>query len=158
MAVDMTVRGRSLRRFLCLLGCMLCGVLAAGAATQAQSIIEALPTLDPNLTNYPNSSLVDAASRLDAPAGKYGFVTAKDGHFVFGDGRRARFFGINLAKDSVFIEHEKIDALAALFARSGINLVRLHHIDDTTGILSQKPGEYFNAARLEMLDYCGSRS
>lgn len=32
--------------------------------------------------NYCKGSIVDFSYLLDAPAGKYGFVTVKDGHFI----------------------------------------------------------------------------
>lgn len=111
------------------------------------------PVLDPNLTPYPASSLVDRSTTLDAPAGKHGFVTVKDGHFVYADGSRARFFGVNLAKDAVFIEKEEIDRVVDLFARAGVNMVRIHHIDDTQGILDPEGRQYFHAKRLDTVDY-----
>ncbi|MHB0938583.1 MAG: alpha-amylase family protein [Armatimonadota bacterium] len=113
-----------------------------------------LPTLDPNLTAFPESSIYDASGSLEAPAGKHGFVTVKDGHFVFSNtGQRVRFFGINLAKDSVFVEKAEIDRVVDLFARAGINLVRIHHIDDATGIFSPHDGQYFLSERLDKVDY-----
>lgn len=111
------------------------------------------PVLNPNFSPFPESSLLDYSSRLEAPAGKRGFVTVKDGHFVYADGTRARFFGINLAKDTVFIEKPQIERLAALFARAGVNLVRIHHIDDVQGILDPDPNHFFRKERLDLVDY-----
>ncbi|MCS6861385.1 MAG: hypothetical protein NZT92_13805, partial [Abditibacteriales bacterium] len=74
--------------FLVTLACALPGAAAAPS----------LPLLDPNVTPFPQSSLVDFSFLLDAPAGKHGFLTTRpDGHFYFADGTRARFFGINIA-------------------------------------------------------------
>jgi len=95
-----------------------------------------LPVLDPNAAAFPASDLVDFAPTLDAPAGKHGFLFAgTDGHFYFEDGRRARFWGINVAKDAVFVPPEVIDQVVACLASAGFNLVRLHHIDGSTGLL-----------------------
>ncbi|HEX2949839.1 MAG TPA: hypothetical protein VHV83_09785 [Armatimonadota bacterium] len=121
--------------------------------TTISSIIERSPILSPNLSMYPDSSLVDQSDALDAPAGKHGFVSSKDGHFFFSDGTRARFFGVNLAKETVFIDKGQIDRLVALFARSGINLVRIHHIDDVSGIIDPtRPGAFRND-KLDLVDY-----
>jgi len=129
------------------------GTFALCAAQPLPDILKNPPTLDPNLTAFPDSSLFDATGNQDAPAGKYGFVTVKDGHFFFANGKRIRFFGLNMAKDSVFVEHAEIDRLADLFARAGINLVRIHHIDDATGIFSPNDGQYFLPERLDKVDY-----
>ena len=132
---------------------LLFGILPACAVPSISDIVKTLPTLDPNLTSFPDCSLFDASGSLEAPAGKYGFVAVKDGHFAFANGQRAKFFGINLAKDSVFIAREQIDRLTDLFARAGINLVRIHHIDDATGIFSPQDGQYFLPERLDKVDY-----
>ncbi|HEY3377663.1 MAG TPA: hypothetical protein VGL77_09240, partial [Armatimonadota bacterium] len=116
-------------------------------------MIQRGPILNPNLSMYPDSTLVDRSASLDAPAGKHGFVTVKNGHFAYTDGTRARFFGVNLAKDTVFIDKAQIDRLVELFARSGINLVRIHHIDDVNGILDPRNPSVFNAERLDLVDY-----
>jgi len=123
------------------------------AASQIESIIQRAPLMNPNLSSFPECSLIDNSSRLSAPAGKFGFVVVKDGHFAFEKGPRVRFFGINLAKDTVFIDKPQIDRLTALFARAGINIVRIHHIDDTQGILDPDPGHYFRPERLDLVDY-----
>ncbi|NUQ01660.1 MAG: hypothetical protein HUU35_17590, partial [Armatimonadetes bacterium] len=125
---------------------LLLGLLAAGALTAA-------PLLDPNLTEFPSSSLVDFGARLDSPGG---FLTVDErGRFVWPDGRRARFWGINVAAESVFQPPERIDTCIARIREAGFNLVRLHHIDDRErGILAgDGPGVEFDPARLRLLDY-----
>ena len=66
---------------------------------------------------------------LDAPAGKHGFVTARDGHFYFEDGTRARFWGTNLCFDACFPSKEQAEMMAERIAFFGFNAVRLHHMD-----------------------------
>jgi hypothetical protein len=107
-----------------------------------------LPVLDVNAAAFPASSLVDFAPTLDAPAGKHGFLFAgTDGHFYFEDGRRGRFWGINVAKDAVFVPKEAIDQAADCLASAGFSLVRLHHVDGATGLLP--PGRAGTAERLD---------
>ncbi len=145
------------KRIACLRALILCIFLAwllpAWADSPITDVLQRAPILNPNLSTFPESSLLDLSGRLAAPAGRYGFVSVKDGHFVFEKGPRARFYGINLAKDTVFIDKAQIDRLAALFARAGINLVRIHQIDDTQGILDPDPARYFRAERLDLVDY-----
>lgn len=124
--------------------------LPAGAAPPT------LPLLDPNVTPFPQSSLVDFSFLLDAPAGKHGFLTTRpDGHFYFADGTRARFFGINIANHSVFQSPDTIDHIVAVFRRAGINLVRFHHIDERGGIidLTRDDSRHLDPEKLDLLDY-----
>lgn len=108
----------------------------AGAQTQPNLLGGRLPVLDQNAEGLPDSSLVDFSSLLDAPCGIRGrLFTGRDGNFYFEDGTRGRFWGINVAKDSVFQPPERIDAAVEAIARAGFNLVRLHHIDDVNGLL-----------------------
>lgn len=126
---------------------------ASATASQINNILAQSPICNPGLARYPASSLLDNSYLLDAPAGKHGFVQQKAGHFQFTNGTRVKFYGINLAKESVFIDKSTIEKLADLFARTGINLVRIHHIDDINGILdSRNPGK-LNTANLDLLDY-----
>lgn len=137
--------------------CIIAAIIILSGLAFAQETIDDIlkrnPVLNPNFSTFTESSLIDCTSRLDAPSGKHGFVMVKDGHFFFSDGVRARFFGINLAKDTVFIDKTQIDRLVAVFARAGINLVRIHHIDDLQGILDPDPAHYFRADRLDVVDY-----
>ncbi len=115
-------------------------IMLAGAwcAAQEQPDLpgDRLPVLDPNADGLPDSSLVDFSSLLDGACGRRGrLFTGRDGNFYFEDGRRGRFWGINVAKGSVFQPPERIDAAVDAIARAGFNLVRLHHLDGVTGLL-----------------------
>jgi hypothetical protein len=131
----------------------LCGWSIALAIPEIPAILQRAPVLNPNFSPYPDASLIDRSATLSAPAGRDGYVTVRDGHFFFASGKRARFFGVNLAKDTVFIEKAQIDRLVELFARAGLNLVRIHHIDDTQGILDPDSSKFFRAERLDLVDY-----
>ncbi len=87
-------------------------------------------------------------------------MCGRDGHLYFQDGTRARFWGINVAKESVFQTHEVIDEAVEAIARAGFNLVRFHHLDDATGLLPpERAGapERIAPDKLELLDYWISR-
>ena len=78
-------------------------------------------------------SPVDVSFLLDAPAGKHGFVRAQNAHLVTGDGKRIRFWGVNItdwSKGSVMIPSKEDAPLwAATLARFGVNCVRLQFLD-----------------------------
>lgn len=88
--------------------------------------------LAPSRQIEPGSAL-DASSLLEAPAGKRGFVTVRDGRLAFTKGGRARFFGVYLLTPTAFQEPARADALADRLARSGVNLVRLGDLDTPIG-------------------------
>ncbi|MFW5866456.1 MAG: hypothetical protein ACOCX2_01480 [Armatimonadota bacterium] len=122
-------------RFAICLAILLCAGWA-GAQDASSVLGDRVPVLDPNAEGLPDSSLVDFSGLLDGPCGKRGRVfTGRDGNFYFEDGTRARFWGINVAKGSVFQPPERIEMAVDAIARAGFNLVRLHHIDDVEGLL-----------------------
>lgn len=103
---------------------------------------------------------------LDAPAGKHGFVTVKDGDLFFEDGVRARFWGTNLCFSSCFPTKEQAEMIAGRLAFFGFNAVRLHHMDfffEPNGIFKDiRPGwddpqkkktGVLSPAQLDRLDY-----
>jgi glycosyl hydrolase family 42 (putative beta-galactosidase) len=92
--------------------------------------------LDPNRQLFPDSCLSDMSYLLDAPAGRHGFLTTRpNGHFYWGDGTRARFWGINVASRSLRQAPEEIDRVAGVLARAGVNMVRLEAIDNARCLL-----------------------
>lgn len=72
---------------------------------------------------------LDVSYLLDKPAGKHGFLTARDGHLFFQDGTRARFWGFDVVASECFLDHKTSTKLAERIARMGGNIVRLHHMD-----------------------------
>lgn len=106
----------------------------------------------------PNQGITDVSWLNEKPAGKNGFVTVKEGHFVDGAGRRVRFLATNFTFGSAFPSHEEADALAVRLASMGINCIRFHHMDKHTapaGIwLAGRPKlDTFDPAQLDKLDY-----
>ena len=95
------------------------------------------------------------------PAGAHGFIVPRNGHFVESKtGMRVRFLAVNLAAGSAFPSHADAERVAARLAKYGVNLVRLHHMDnDDWG-----PGQHLwddtagnhrhiNPTQLDRLDY-----
>ena len=69
---------------------------------------------------------------LDGPAGKYGRLVARNGHFEFErkPGVRQRFYGENVCMGALFPSDEKqVDCLLTRFERLGYNTFRIHHYD-----------------------------
>ena len=89
-------------------------------------------------------SPVDVSFLLDRPAGKHGFVRAQAGHLVTGDGKRIRFWGMNItdwSKGSVMVPSKEDARLwAAALARFGVNSVRFQFLDLPTprGLVDSK--------------------
>lgn len=72
---------------------------------------------------------LDVSYLVDKPAGKHGFLTARDGHLFFQDGTRARFWGFDIMGEECFPDHETAERLADRLSRMGVNIMRLHHMD-----------------------------
>lgn len=81
-------------------------------------------------------SPADVSFLLDAPAGKHGFITVKDGHLATASGERFRIWGVNLTgwtRGSTNLPPKDEAALwARVLARAGVNCVRFHFLDLTT--------------------------
>ncbi len=106
--------------------------------------------------NSQNSKL-NLSFFLDKPAGKDGFITIKDSHFVKPSGERFRIWGVNLVFGACFPSKEDAPKVAAYLARFGINAVRFHHFDswqrasifDVEGNTTR----VFSKEQLDKLDY-----
>lgn len=94
------------------------------------------------------------------PAGSGGFIVARDGHFVeSATGLRVRFLATNLSAEEAFPHREDAEKIAARMAKLGINLVRMHHLqnawrdDDGTIWLPGRPHYDVDPDQLDKLDY-----
>lgn len=80
-------------------------------------------------------SPADVRFLLDAPAGKHGFITARDGHLYTPDGKRFRMWGVNITGwtvgSTLLPSHKDSEATAAELARLGVNCVRFQFLDLT---------------------------
>ena len=99
---------------------------------------------------------LDFSHDLDAPAGKYGFVTAApDGTLRFENApeKRIRFFGPNLVFSACFPEKETAEKLVEFLSYMGYNAVRFHHIDQELLARDAPDSLTFDPAKLDRLDY-----
>jgi hypothetical protein len=101
-------------------------------------------------------SILDLSTQgfIDAPAGKHGYVIARDdGQFAFAGAkdRTQRFYGVNLCFGAQFLEKEVADRLAERLVRLGYNSVRIHHHEG--GLMNWKAGAEFDAKALDQFDY-----
>ncbi len=72
---------------------------------------------------------LDMSWLLQAPAGQHGFLTVDGDKFVFEDGTPARFWGGNIFGEANFPDKDEAERLADIIARSGANIIRMHHLD-----------------------------
>ncbi len=101
------------------------------AMLAASVVAEAETAMQPYVMDWRDNAapLVDLTSFLDAPAGKDGPITIRDGHLVTPDGERFRIWGVNVTGATCFPAKEDAPLVAAHLARFGINCVRFHFLD-----------------------------
>ncbi len=100
----------------------------------------------------PSSSLADFSFLLDPPAGRHGFLTVdRNGRFAWPNGRRVRFWGVNISRRSVFVDDQTMERVADILSRSGANMVRFEALDAPGGIL-RSDGGGLDPDRLDRLD------
>lgn len=98
----------------------------------------------------PNQGILNFSHLLDAPAGKHGFVQARNGHLYFEDGMRAKFLGFNIATRSNTPTHEDAERLAERFASMGVNVIRMHAADAPLG---DGAGNWSSCRQAPLIDY-----
>lgn len=98
-----------------------------------------------------STNIVNVSDWLLKPAGRDGYIVARDGHFYAGT-RRVRFFGVNFVAPAAFPQHADADKIAARLAKIGINCVRFHHMDAEGWSPLLKDGQ-LDPAALDRLDY-----
>jgi hypothetical protein len=96
------------------------------------------------------NSITNISSTLDKPAGQYGFIRVKDGHFYNNKGR-FQIAGINNVYGANFPTHEYADLMSLRLSRFGFNGVRLHHCDEK-GFWGQNK-TIFDKNKLDLFDY-----
>ncbi len=103
------------------------------------------------------NSPADVSFLLDAPAGKDGFVTVKDGHFTSPAGKRLRFWGLNATMQGALPARESAPIIAANLARIGVNCIRFHFLDlpAPTGLLDGKADDtqHLDPQQLDRMDF-----
>ena len=66
----------------------------------------------------------------ERPAGKHGFCQVKGENMYFEDGTLAKFWGVMMNGAACFPPHDRAEAIAQRLAHAGVNIVRLHQMDD----------------------------
>ncbi len=101
-------------------------------------------------------SILDFSGMLDAPAGKYGWITTdKDGHFTAekAPGKRFKFYGPNLCFSAQYLDRENAEKLADELARLGYTSVRFHHYDNSLSDPKGNDSTVFLPEKIDQLDY-----
>jgi hypothetical protein len=101
-------------------------------------------------------SIVDFSYMSDGPAGKYGRIISKDGHYAYEKtGQRVKLIGANLCYSANYLEKTEADKLAEQFKKMGYNTVRFHHTDVylIKGDWSSNKSDDINPEYLDKLDY-----
>ncbi len=112
---------------------LLATLLFMGAAVSADE-----PPMKPFVIDHQGllNSPIDVSFLLDAPAGRDGFISVKNGHLMKPNGERLRIWGVNLTgwtySSTMLPPKEEAEFWAKTLARIGVNCVRFHFLDLTT--------------------------
>jgi hypothetical protein len=115
---------------------------------------------NPNWFPFPISVLESAAAPVDLsflnekPAGSSGFLRAEGALIVNEQGKPVRLFGTNFCGQACFPEAQAAEQVARHLAKSGVNVVRLHHMDNGWGrsIIRNNETSELDAEYLAKLD------
>lgn len=106
-----------------------------------------------NALDVKKGSVLDFSHRIDAPAGKYGRITVKNGRFFFEKkpDTPVTFYGTNLVGTSQIDCKENSEKLAKRLAAFGFNCIRIHHHDNE--ICDRNDTRKLNRELTDNLDY-----
>ncbi len=144
-------------RFGSILGLLvLAGTLASSRADGPDWFPFVIPWDDAPDNLKPTATDVSALS--PTPAGADGFISARDGHFYDGKGRRIRFLGVNFTRGANFPDKKVAEKVAARLRKYGINMVRLvsldyHHAPEGIFDPAFKDRQHLDERQLDRLDY-----
>lgn len=99
------------------------------------------------------SSVLDFSFLNHRPAGKFGRIISRGEDLVYENSpeRTIRFYGINMAAKSLFLEKKECELLAERLSMLGYNSVRIHHFDF---ILAERTNNFaFSMDKLDQLEY-----
>jgi hypothetical protein len=74
-------------------------------------------------------TLLDVSRLLHKPAGKYGWLQRRGEDFVWPNGRKQKFWGVNIVASANFPTKEQAEVWAEQLAQMGVNITRHHHMD-----------------------------
>jgi hypothetical protein len=120
----------SVLRLLCAAGLALLSVGRLPAADAVPAGWFEWPALEPVAGSALDLSAMNAARGAALPR-----LTVRDGHFVLPDGARRRLWGANLTSGDAFpATAADADLIARTLAKAGVNIARLHHLDNPWGV------------------------
>ncbi len=92
------------------------------------------------------ASPIDLRHLNERVAGEHGFVQARKGRFVLGDGTPVRFWSVNVGPEIVRQDRRSVDHLGRMLAKRGVNLVRVHGpiFDDGASDLATVDAHYLD--------------
>ncbi|MBI4979535.1 MAG: hypothetical protein HZC28_18805 [Spirochaetes bacterium] len=127
-------------------------------ASSSPTYIAVSPKWQPvsRMPGIAKGSVLDSSSLIShAPAGKYGDVIIRNGHFELKDkpGEKIKFFGPNVCFTANYLEKPEAEALADLFVRMGYNTIRFHHYDGDFVDKNAADSYTMNAANVDKIDY-----
>lgn len=104
---------------------------------------------EPGVDTFGDGALLDLRHMNEPEAGVNGFVRRDGEHLVLGDGRRVRFWAVNVNAENAGQNRRTVDYLARKLAKLGVNMVRYHApLFEDAG-----DGETIDAQRLDDLHY-----
>jgi hypothetical protein len=111
--------------------------------------------LRPGDDAFSADSITDMSTLLHTPAGRYGHLQRQGNRFEFqaDPGKPVKFWGICVG--SILPTEELQRRQARLYAKHGVNLVRLHPVESVLGLLQKDPGtgvRSLDPARLDTFD------
>lgn len=127
--MPLTYAGFRVHRVLPLVALLSAGSLAHAAPAGVPEGWFVWPSVEPV-----DGSALDTSALNPTPAGAQGRVTVRAGEFVAGDGSPIRFWGVNFSGSNAFPSAEDAEIIARRLAKGGVNIARLHHLDNTWGI------------------------
>ncbi len=112
-------------------------LILLGACTVAVPADPMSPAIDnPNWFPFPidvadsTTSPINLGFLQDSPAGSQGFLKVMGEHLIDDTGKVVRLFGTNFCGSSCFPPAEEAVSVAAHLKKNGVNIVRLHHMDN----------------------------
>jgi polygalacturonase len=100
-------------------------------------------------------SALDFSSRLETPAGKFGEVVIRDGHFVFANApeKELRLYGAVVSHSLPYLDKAQCERLADYLAATGYSGIRLHNYTFAKGVLKEPGSTEFTPEARDQLDY-----
>ena len=138
----------------------LLAIASTGAAAQSAPSSNMFPFVLP-WDGGAHNSVTDVSWMNLGAAGSNGYIVCENGHFAEArTHRRIRFIGTNFAAKSAFPSHADAEKVAVRLARLGINIVRMHHMDNvdwgqdnSIWDYAFKDRQHISATQLDKLDY-----